>query len=87
MNTTTMTGGAAAGPEPRTAVAAELLGLRDVCAMLGGCSARHVYRLADSGRLPRPIKLGALLRWRRAELREWLDGGCHPVRTARGAAQ
>lgn len=53
----------------------ELLDVRAVAEMLD-CSARHVYRLADAGRLPRPIKLGALVRWRRAELEAWIDAGC-----------
>jgi len=52
-----------------------LLDVRAVAAMLD-CSSRHVYRLADAGRLPRPVKLGALIRWHRAELERWLDEGC-----------
>ena len=40
------------------------------------CSTRHVYRLADSGRMPRPQKLGALVRWDRSELEKWLADGC-----------
>ncbi|NOY42980.1 MAG: helix-turn-helix domain-containing protein [Planctomycetes bacterium] len=52
-----------------------LLDVRAVAAMLG-CSQRHVYRLADAGRLPVPVKLGALIRWRRDELNDWLDDGC-----------
>ncbi len=44
------------------------------------CSTRHVYRLADSGRMPRPRKLGALVRWDRQELEKWLAGGCPSCR-------
>jgi len=40
------------------------------------CSTRHVYRLADSGRMPRPRKLGVLVRWDRLELEKWLAAGC-----------
>lgn len=65
---------------------AELLDVRAVAALLGGCSTRHVYRLADAGRMPGPVKLGALVRWRRAELKAWLDGGCKPVRRVGGGA-
>jgi len=65
---------------------AALLDVGAVAEMLG-CSRRHIYRLADAGRMPRPVKLGQLVRWRRAELTEWLDGGCKPVRTARGGAR
>ena len=64
------------GPSPQPAVNAELLGVRAGAALLGGCSTRHVYRLADAGRMPRPIKLGTLVRWRRAELEAWIGAGC-----------
>ncbi len=40
------------------------------------CSARHVYRLADSGRMPRPRKLGMLVRWDRLELEKWVADDC-----------
>ena len=55
--------------------AAELLDVLAV-AELCGCSARTVRRLADAGRMPRPIKLGSLVRWRRAELEAWMAAGC-----------
>lgn len=45
-------------------------------AQLLSCSTRHVYRLADSGQMPRPRKLGALVRWDREELEKWLADGC-----------
>jgi len=45
-------------------------------AQLLSCSTRHVYRLADSGQMPRPRKLGALVRWDREELEKWLSDGC-----------
>jgi excisionase family DNA binding protein len=72
--------GRAVGTEP------QLLDVRAVAALLD-CSARHVYRLADAGRIPRPVKLGQLVRWRRAELIEWLDAGCPSVRSVRGACK
>lgn len=60
---------------------AALLDVRAVAQLLD-CSPRHVYRLADAGRMPGPVRLGALVRWRRADLDAWLDGGCRPVRQA-----
>jgi predicted DNA-binding transcriptional regulator AlpA len=39
-----------------------------------------VYRLADAGRMPPPVRLGALIRWRWADLDTWLASGCRPVR-------
>ena len=59
-----------------------LLSVDEVAAICGGCSTRHVYRLADAGRMPRPVKLGALVRWRRDEIETWIAGGCRPIRTA-----
>ena len=57
--------------------------LFDVAAVAGllGCSQRHVWRLADSGRMPAALKLGALRRWRAGEIRSWIDAGCPAVRT------
>lgn len=65
---------------------AELLDVGAVAGLLD-CSVRHVYRLSDAGKMPPPLKLGALVRWRRAALKEWLDQGCPPIRTARGGAR
>ena len=62
--------------ETRPVVSAELLDVTAVSSLLGGCSIRHVYRLSDAGRMPRPVKLGALVRWRRAELEAWITAGC-----------
>jgi excisionase family DNA binding protein len=58
---------------------AALLDVQAVAALLH-CSSRHVYRLADAGRMPSPVKLGALVRWRRQDLDNWLASGCKPVR-------
>lgn len=54
---------------------AQLLGVTAVSEMLA-CSKRHVYRLADAGRMPAPLKLGALVRWSRAALEDWIAEGC-----------
>ena len=61
----------------------ELLDDQAVAAMLD-CSPRHVYRLSDAGKLPRPLKLGALVRWNRAVILEWINAGCPSVRNSRG---
>ena len=61
---------------------AEEVRLLDVnaVAQLLSCSTRHVYRLADSGQMPRPRKLGALVRWDREQLEKWLADGCPECR-------
>jgi predicted DNA-binding transcriptional regulator AlpA len=55
--------------------AAELLDARAVGLLLD-CSARHVRRLADRDAMPRPIKVGALTRWRAADICRWVADGC-----------
>lgn len=68
-------------PAHQLDVPAGLIDVRAVATLLGGCSTRHVHRLSDAGRMPAPIKLGNLVRWRRAELDEWIRAGCPSVRT------
>ena len=58
---------------------AALLDVQAVAALLS-CSTRHVYRLADAGRMPSPVKLGALVRWPRLAVETWLADGCPSVR-------
>jgi excisionase family DNA binding protein len=72
------TGSEQAGRDARTRDAV-LLDVAAVAAMLN-CSERHVYRLSDAGRMPRPLKLGALVRWNRAIVLAWIEDGCKPVR-------
>jgi excisionase family DNA binding protein len=52
----------------------------DGVATLLDVSSRHVYRMADGGLMPRPLKLGNLNRWLRTEIEEWLAGGAKPLR-------
>jgi excisionase family DNA binding protein len=63
---------------------AKLLDVAAVAEMLG-CSQRHIYRLADAGRMPPPVKLGSLVRWSSFSIREWIDQGCPSVRNVKGA--
>lgn len=42
-------------------------------------SARQVWRLLAGGRIPRPVKIGRSVRWRSAELREWIADGCPKI--------
>ena len=53
----------------------ELLDARAVARLLD-CSPRTVYRLADSGRIPAPVRLGGLVRWSRRGLEGWIEEGC-----------
>ena len=60
-----------------------MLDVNAVAALLG-CSSRHVYRLSDGARMPRPVKLGALVRWSRAAVESWITQGCPNCRTGGG---
>lgn len=62
--------------ETRTTEAAALLDVRQVAALMGVCP-RTIYRLADSGAMPRPVHLGsAIVRWSRSSLDQWIGAGC-----------
>jgi excisionase family DNA binding protein len=56
----------------------ELARMLDVgaVALMLDVSSRHVYRLADSGKMPRPVKLGGAVRWDRRTIETWIDSGC-----------
>jgi predicted DNA-binding transcriptional regulator AlpA len=66
---------------------ADLFDVNAVALKLGGCSTRHVRRMADGGQMPPPVKLGALVRWRRQDIDSWIAGGCKPVRVVGKGAQ
>ena len=74
--------GAQAGNGDRTPCESSILIDVNQVAELLGCSPRHVWRLADSGRMPRPHKLGNLRRWDRAGIGQWVSDGCPAVRKA-----
>jgi excisionase family DNA binding protein len=74
-----------ATPSP-AAAAPQLLDVAAVAEMLG-CSQRHIYRLSDAGRMPAPVKLGALVRWSAAAIGQWIDQGCPSVRNMKGAGR
>lgn len=55
-----------------------LLDVEAVAALLD-VSSRHVYRLSDIGKIPKPIRLGAAVRWNRQAILDWLSAGCPAV--------
>jgi len=77
--TNATTGARAGGGEAATRERAAMMTVQDVAEALN-CSTRTVYRLADAGRMPRPVKLGALVRWPRAAVEEWIADGCPSCR-------
>ena len=69
------------GKTPPRAARPALLDVKAVAALLN-VSAAHVRRLSRSGRMPRPVLLGQLLRWNAAELEKWMAAGCPNCRKA-----
>ena len=81
MDQTSATDGRTVGGIGQARELPAMLAVDDVAGLLA-CSARHVYRLADLGRMPRPVKLGALVRWSRAAVLAWVEQGCPSCRGA-----
>lgn len=67
--------------DPRPAPEALLIPVADVAALLNA-SERTVWRLADSGKMPRPVALGRARRWNRKAVESWIAEGCPVVRPA-----
>jgi predicted DNA-binding transcriptional regulator AlpA len=63
---------------PERATGRKLGDVRAIAAKLD-CSPRHVYRLADAGRMPSPLRLASLVRWDLEEIDRWIADGCRPV--------
>ncbi len=45
-------------------------------AKLLNCSTRSVYRLADTGGIPMPVRIGGMIRWSRNTIEQWIAQGC-----------
>jgi len=45
-------------------------------ARMAGISRRSWHRLRSAGKLPPSIKLGRSIRWRRADVEQWITWGC-----------
>ena len=42
-------------------------------------SKRQVWRLKAKGAIPKPVKIGTSVRWKRSDILEWIDAGCPVV--------
>jgi excisionase family DNA binding protein len=56
--------------------APQLIRAEDVARMMG-VSERTLWRLLSAGKLPQPVRIGRSTRWRLAEVRQWIEGGCN----------
>jgi predicted DNA-binding transcriptional regulator AlpA len=68
---------------PETTTGRRLGDVKAVAVKLS-CSPRHVYRLADADRMPRPVRLGSLVRWDMDEIDRWIVAGCTSCRKGAG---
>jgi len=68
--------------KPPLADPGQLIGVDKVAELLA-CSPSTVYRLADSGRLPCPRKIGHLVRWSVGEIKTWVHEGCPKQHSSR----
>jgi excisionase family DNA binding protein len=39
-------------------------------------SVRTLWRLRSSGKLPEPVRIGGVIRWRTADIDAWVAAGC-----------
>ncbi|MBM4078137.1 MAG: hypothetical protein FJ278_00435 [Planctomycetes bacterium] len=54
-----------------------LISDRELAGMLG-CSRALIWRLNSAGRIPLPVHVGGLTRWRVDEVRAWVAAGAPP---------
>jgi predicted DNA-binding transcriptional regulator AlpA len=64
-----------AGAPKSAETKSEFLDVNAMAALIGA-SSRTVRRLADWGRMPRPVSLGRMIRWQRSVIEEWIREGC-----------
>jgi excisionase family DNA binding protein len=57
-----------------------LLTIKELSKLLS-ISTRSILRRVAEGTLPRPIRIGASVRWNHAEISRWINGGCQPFDT------
>ncbi len=55
----------------------QLLTITDVAEILK-ISQRSIWRLVASGKLVAPLRVGGSIRWKREDIRDWIDSGCEP---------
>jgi predicted DNA-binding transcriptional regulator AlpA len=52
----------------------------DEAAAMAGVGTRSWWRFVSAGAAPRPVHIGKCTRWRRDDIRNWIDSGCPSVR-------
>lgn len=62
-------------PQRKSSITAELVNARELAKLLA-VSERTLYRLKSAGELPPAVAIGGSVRWRLAEIRQWVGEGC-----------
>ena len=57
----------------------ELLDIKELARLLH-VSTRLIWGMRDAGKLPQPVKLNRLCRWRASQIQEWIRQGCPSCR-------
>jgi excisionase family DNA binding protein len=55
--------------------AVELLTIQEIATLTKLCP-RTLRKLKATGRMPKPLTIGAAVRWRASDVREWVALGC-----------
>lgn len=55
----------------------------DQLAMILSISTRSVWRLLSAQKIVEPVRIGGAVRWRFAEVKNWIDQGCPPTNGGR----
>jgi len=58
---------------------ADLLSVKELARRLG-VGERSIHRWHDAGVLPRAVRIGRLLRWKRTDIDSWLRDDCRPAK-------
>ena len=74
MPTTALQNALLAGQQPPAELGL-LLDKKEVAKLLN-VSARHVSSLQVTGRMPKPVRMGRVVRWRCDEIKAWVEAGC-----------
>ncbi|MFQ5472610.1 MAG: helix-turn-helix transcriptional regulator [Dehalococcoidia bacterium] len=53
----------------------KLIGAKALAAALG-CCVRQVWKLRESERLPRPVRLGRSVKWRESDIDRFIEADC-----------
>jgi len=56
----------------------DLLDAGEVARMLN-VGVRSIWRWSDARRMPAPVRLGRLRRWRLLDIVKWIENGCRPL--------